>query len=440
MKTFKLKSKWQHLAQKLFINYLQLTPLNSGKLILTLPDLRQLTFEGKEKGVTAQLLVCDNRFFSAVIFQGDIGLGESYMNRWIETDCIETLLTFFIQNPSLTAQGSGLIPSLNNFKDYILHLLNDNRITQNKKNIEAHYDLGNDFYQRFLDSSLMYSSAIFSHQQQSLEEAQQNKLDHLIQKAKISAEHHVLEIGSGWGSFAIRAAKTTGCRVTTITLSSEQKKKVEERILAEGLESKVTVKLIDYRLQQGKFDRIVSIEMIEAVGHRHLKSYVAQLENLLAPHGLVVIQMISMPDYRYNRYLKSVDWIRKYIFPGGHLPSLSAFSKVMENHSKFYFESVENIAPHYAMTLRHWNDNFQAEAKSYAEQKYGDRFCRMWEYYLLSCAAAFSTRYINTHVLLLSRDQNVTLDQSELRHKPAMKVETQTPYYPRQDTPPSHIH
>ncbi len=269
-------SAWQKFGEKLFTNYLRFANLDCGKLTVTLPDLSQLHFKGEKAGPEANLLICDRRFFAAVIFHGDIGLGESYMNHWIETDNIELLLSFFILNPGLSSQGSGLIPSLQNAKDYLLHLLNDNRIKQNKKNIEAHYDLGNDFYQRFLDPSMMYSSAIFAHQDQSLEEAQWNKLDTLIEKAKINSEHHVLEIGSGWGSFAIRAAKNTGCRVTTITLSTEQKKKVEQRIKQEKLENQITVELIDYRLMKGKFDRIVSIEMIEAVGHRHLKNYLNQ--------------------------------------------------------------------------------------------------------------------------------------------------------------------
>lgn len=409
----RLMKKWQGIQQSLFFSYLERTELNCGSLSIRYQS-NSYHFQGHDDGPNAAIEIHSPNFFTKVIMQGDIGLGEAYMDNDFSCNDIKSFISFFILNPTLTQQGSGLVPSLKNVKDYLCHLLRDNGITQGKKNIEAHYDIGNDFYQTFLDSTMMYSSAIFTSPEQSLHDAQINKLDYLISKARIKDTDHVLEIGSGWGSFAIRAAQTRGCRVTTITLSNEQLHFTRKRVLELGLAEQVKVELIDYRMMKGKFDKIVSIEMIEAVGHRHLKSYIKQIEKLLAPQGTATIQMITIPDYRYKSYLHSSDWIRKYIFPGGHLPSISAISKVMEKNSRLFIEELENIAPHYAETLLRWNNNFCRKSLELAKEKFGSRFIRMWEYYLLSCSAAFSTRYLNTHIMTLSHDRNVSLNCGQL--------------------------
>ncbi len=414
------KRWWNDLNRTLFINHLNKTDLDCGQITIKIQGEDPQTFKGKQIGPKAYIHILDSNFFPMITLQGDIGLGDAYMENYYITDNLVELISFFILNPSIRGSGDGIIPSLQRAKDYIQHLMRDNRIAQGKKNIESHYDIGNDFYQTFLDKSLMYSSAIFSKATQSLEEAQYNKLDVLIEKTKISENDHVLEIGSGWGAFALRAAETRGCKVTTITLSEEQFSYVSQKIIEKNLQDKVEIKLIDYRKMSGKFNKIVSIEMIEAVGHRHLKSYAAALEKLLAPNGIITIQMISMPDYRYKQYTHSVDWIRKRIFPGGHLPSVTSFTAALAKWSQLHLETIENIAPHYAETLLRWHHNFTSNSLEIAKQKFGSKFIKMWEFYLLSCSAAFSTRYINTHILTLSRPCNLTLSGIDQKAEPTM--------------------
>ncbi|MCL4149443.1 UNVERIFIED_CONTAM: hypothetical protein GTU68_022526 [Idotea baltica] len=260
---------------------------------------------------------------------------------------------------------------------------------------------------------MVYSCAYFPNEESELEEAQQAKIDRLIEKAQLKESDTVLEIGCGWGAFAITAAKRIGCHVTGITLSQEQKTYAERRIAEEGLEDLVSIELRDYREVTGSFDKIVSIEMLEAVGHRYFASFFATLERVLKPNGLVALQVITFPDARYDSYRRGADWIQKYIFPGGICPSLTALSESMKSNSEFVVEELENIGVHYARTLEIWRQRFFEKTDRVKELGFDSRFIRIWEYYLCYCEAGFRTRTIGTLQLVLTRPKNDDLPNFE---------------------------
>jgi cyclopropane-fatty-acyl-phospholipid synthase len=269
--------------------------------------------------------------------------------------------------------------------------------------------MGNDFYALFLDDALMYSCAWFQSSADTLETAQMNKLQAIIQKAQIQASDHVLEIGCGWGSFAIEAVKQTGCKVTAITLSKAQYETATARVKEAGIEDCIVIKLIDYRKISGTFDKIISIEMMEAVGHENYKFFFQQCERLLKPEGLMVLQVITMPDYRYNVYRKERDWTQKHILPGGLIPSLSVLSHAMAKHSHFIIEHAENIGIHYARTLREWRMRYLENIEKASALGFDDAFHRKWRYYLSICEAEFARRILNDMQLVLTRPNNPNL-------------------------------
>ena len=255
-----------------------------------------------------------------------------------------------------------------------------------------------------------YSCGIFRSETENLEQAQRNKLWAMITKARIGAEDHVLEIGCGWGGFALEAVRETGCRVTGITLSKEQHAFACRRVAEAGLQDRITLLLRDYRHVEGRFDRIVSIEMLEAVGHKYFGDFFRCCDRLLKPKGLAVLQTITIPDHRYDRYRKGCDWIQKHIFPGGHLPSLGALCRAMAENSRFFVEHLENIGIHYARTLREWRLRFERNVDKVAELGFDRTFQRKWLYYLSFCEAAFGTRSLGNLQLVLTRPNNRSLD------------------------------
>jgi cyclopropane-fatty-acyl-phospholipid synthase len=295
----------------------------------------------------------------------------------------------------------------------ILHKRKRNTIPGSRKNIRAHYDLGNDFFQIFLDKTLLYSCGIFNSRKDTLTKAQINKVNTIIRQAEIGPKDHVLEIGSGWGGFAVEAVKRTGCRVTTITLSQKQYDYVNSLIKRERLEKKITVLLRDYRHMTGSFDKIVSIEMLEAVGQEHFGHFFAALERLLKPAGIAVIQVITTADHHFKDYLRRIDWIQKHIFPGGVLPSVTALSVAMEKNSKFHIENLINIGPHYARTLSEWRVKFTAAKEKLIELGYDAEFQRKWLYYFYVCEAGFASRITNDIILTFSRQGNMSISGSE---------------------------
>ena len=382
--------------------------LRVGRLRLVRPDGRWRDFGDPDAELTAELRVHDWRFFRRLVTGASVGVGESYMDGDWDTDDLVSLFRILVANRrALRALTPAAL--LNIAGDVLAHQLRANRLGQSRRNIAAHYDLSNALYRLFLDDTMTYSAALFEHPGQSLEDAQRAKYRALADRIHLDASCHVLEIGCGWGGFAIFAATTHGCRVTGITLSEEQAALARQRVVEAGVEDLVEIRLVDYREVEGQYDRVVSIEMLEAVGHRYLGTYFAQVDRLLAPDGLAAVQVITIPEQRYDSYRRRPDFIQRYIFPGGHLPSLEAMCQAMGEHAQLYVEQVDNIGIHYAETLRRWRETFLANVDEVRALGFDDRFVRMWEFYLAYCEAAFLARYISDLQLVLTRPMNGTL-------------------------------
>ncbi len=346
----------------------------------------------------------DPAFYQHACLGGAVGLGEAYMlGLWDSPDLVG-LVRLFIRNlDQLDAMDSGLAclkkPALR-FLDWRRRNHRDN----SRLNIAAHYDLGNDFFRLFLDESMMYSSAIFRNSTDSLEEAQFNKLDMICRKLDLQPGEHLVEIGTGWGAMAMHAARHYGVRVTTTTISQEQYDLALTRILGAGLGEQVTVLKADYRdlptTLSGQCDKLVSIEMIEAVGHEYLPRYLSVVESLLKPDGRALIQAITCKDQRYARYRRTPDFIRRYIFPGGHLPSITELMKAATTGSGLRLAHLEDFAEDYARTLEIWRQRFWHEAAAIRRLGYSETFMRMWDFYLAICEAGFAERHIGVaHIL-----------------------------------------
>jgi cyclopropane-fatty-acyl-phospholipid synthase len=367
-----------------------------------LPDGAVLRFGDPAGTPVAEVTVHDWRFFGRLLRASDVGAGEAYVDGdWSSPDPVAAARLFLANEAELSP--SPVLGALGRLRDRLLHLTRSNTRVQARRNIHAHYDLSNEFYSLFLDSSMTYSSAVFDHPDESLLHAQRLKYRMIAEKAGLTEGDRVLEIGCGWGGFAEYAAGELGCRVTGITLSAEQARYARDRMRRLGLEDRVEILETDYRDVRGSFDAIVSIEMLEAVGHRYLDSYFTACDRLLRPHGRVVIQVITIPDQLYHRYRRGTDWIRKYIFPGGHLPSLGAIQNAIARNTSFVVDHLENIGAHYATTLRRWRARFWRRIEQVRALDFDDRFARMWSFYLATCEAAFADRKLGTLQLVLSR-------------------------------------
>ena len=387
-----------------------LARIRHGELTITLPgDPNPLRHGSPGTEPSARIDVHRHSFFTRILRSGDVGLGEAYVAGDFSCDDPARVLELLIANRAELSDGNLALALAGRAANRMRHLTRPNTRRQGRRNIHAHYDLGNEFYELFLDRSLMYSCAMFGEDTHTLEDAQLHKVHMLIDKAQIRADHHVLEIGCGWGTFAIEAVRRTGCRVTALTVSEAQHRLATERVRQAGLSDRIEIRFCDYRDATGSFDRIVSIEMLEAVGHRYFETFFRCCDRLLSPEGLVVLQVITIPDHRYNAYLRSCDWIQKHVFPGGHLPSLTALSRAMEAGSALHVEALENIGPHYATTLRLWRERFDDEAPRVRALGFDDTFIRKWRYYLAYCEAAFASRTLNTLQLVLTRPNNADL-------------------------------
>lgn len=383
--------------------------IEKGCLAVTYPDGSVKNFGKSDSPDRAEIRVNGYSFFSKVLFNGEIGFGESFMGHgWDSPDPVK-LIQFFIRHLDVDEENHVAMKTVGLVLNRILNRRKRNTIAGSMRNICEHYDFGNDFFSEFLDKRLIYSCGIFRKKTDTLEQAQLNKIHRIIEKAGIVKGDHVLEIGSGWGGFAIEAAKRAGCRVTTITLSKAQHDYVQGLIKREHLEKKVNVEIVDYRNMTGSFDRIVSIEMLEAVGHENFASYFNAIERLLKPDGVAVLQVITTMDHHYKDYKRRMDWIQKHIFPGGHLPSVTALSESMALNSRLYIEALENIGPHYATTLREWRRRFIAAGGNLLKLGYDGACQRKWLYYFYVCEAGFAGRIINDVILTLSRPGNMKL-------------------------------
>jgi len=386
-----------------------LSHIKVGGISVELPNKETRYFGDPNATERGAIVVHDYAFFKKVMTSGDIGFGEAYSEGLFDTPDLTTLLTVFIKNERALDEQPSLFSKLGELRNRLAHLKRRNTPQKSLENIKAHYDLSNDMFALFLDESMMYSSAIYPREDATLNEAQIFKIKTIIERAEIKSTDHILEIGSGWGGFAIEAAKHTGCQVTTITLSSEQKTLAEERILAAGFKDKIEVKLIDYRHISGSFDKIISIEMIEAVGPEFLGEYFASISRLLKPGGKAVIQGITIPDQRYARYCNGVDWIQKHIFPGSHIPSLGAIVEAISQRTNLLVYEVASIGSHYARTLREWRERFNKVSSKLQERGFGEEFQRAWNYYFAYCEAGFATSALNDIHLVLSKPKSDTL-------------------------------
>ncbi len=382
-----------------------------GRLDVTLPCGSMLTF-GRGNEVEANLTFHNYECFKKFVLYGDVGFGESYVDGDWDTTNITHFVNWVLLNvaqvPTLSGStGKKIGLNLLNLVNKLKHFARRNNPNGSRKNISEHYDLGNDFYSLWLDDSMTYSAAIFEDESTALEAAQMAKYGRLCRQLKLQATDHVLEIGTGWGSMAAFMAENYGCKVTTVTLSAEQQKLAIEKMKAKGIDHLVTVQLKDYRFVEGKFDKIVSIEMLEAVGAKYLPVYFKKLHQLLTPQGIVALQVITCPDSRYAELKKGVDWIQKHIFPGSLLPSIGAINKAVNQTSDLTLVDVKDIGLHYAKTLKLWHQKFNTKLEEVKQLGFDDRFIRKWNYYLCYCEAAFTMRNINVMQLVYVRPNNL---------------------------------
>lgn len=387
--------------------YPLLRKIEKGRLTIVFPDGTTQSF-GNEQSSTrhARIYVNDYSLFTKVAFAGEIGLGEAYMEGLWDSDNLTNLLMLFIENREELKGGNPALSALSRARDFRLHLSRANTLNGSKDNIAEHYDLPSEFYKTFLDDTMTYSCGVFRSIDDTLEASQQNKINLIIDKARIKKGDHVLEIGCGWGGFALFAVRKTGCRVTGITVSKAQYDYMKERVRKEGLDDKIEVLFEDYRVVKGLYDKIISIEMLEAVGHENLGKFFSCCDNLLKPDGVVVLQVITIPDRRYDAHRLQPNWIQKHIFPGGVLPSITALCNAMTEYSRLQVEHIENIGWHYAETLKQWRIKFMGASKALSKMGFDNALQRKWMYYFSLCEAQFGLRVLNNLQIVLTREGN----------------------------------
>ena len=358
----------------------------------------------KEEGMRAEIRVADPVFFRKACLGGSLGVADSYASGDWSTPDLVMLFRLFLRNLEvMDGMEGGWATLLNKIARWGYALSQRNTIKGSRKNIALHYDLGNDFYELMLDPTMTYSCGIFENTNTTLEEASLAKYDRIIDQLEIKPEHHLLEIGCGWGGFAQRLAKRTDARLTATTISEQQYQYALERIRKNGWEDRISIVKQDYRNLTGQFDRIVSIEMIEAVGHEYLPSYFSKISDLLAPDGAALIQGITMPDHRYRQYLKEVDYIRTRVFPGSCVPSASAMIAAAVKRSDLRPAALHDFGYHYSRTLREWRIRFKENEDKIEALGYDDSFRKAWEYYLCYCEAGFEEGYTGDIHLLLAK-------------------------------------
>lgn len=379
-----------------------------GTLELTLPDQSTIAFGNPAERPPERIEIQDQRFFAELVTKGGIGLGESYQKGYWTTEDLTGALRWFLVNsryiaPEVSPHVARTARFANAILNGFLHFRNRNNIEGSQQNIHAHYDLGNEFYQTFLDPSLTYSSAYFENEGTSLEDAQIEKYDRLCRKLQLDSGMRLLEIGCGWGGFALHAASRYGCQVVGTTISKEQYDKAKQRVIDAGLEDRIEITMTDYRKLTGKFDRIASIEMLEAVGQEYLGAYFKQVETLLKPNGLAGVQVITCPNPLYEGYRRRVDWIQKHIFPGSHLPSTRILIERAEAPGSLDLYHMESFGLHYSRTLKEWRLRFLDRWDEIQKLGFDEAFRLKWEYYLAYCEAGFEERHVNVCQLVFGR-------------------------------------
>jgi cyclopropane-fatty-acyl-phospholipid synthase len=384
----------------------RLSKIPSG--ILTIEDGSDFSSFGKKSAsseLSARIVIHDRSAYRDIAFGGSIGAAEAYMSgKWSSPNLVELVRLMSVNIDFLNGLDDSK-PLVQRIFDKACHWLNRNTASKAHRNISAHYDLSNDFFSLFLDPSMMYSSAMFPRESSCLDEAAVYKLDVICRKLELQASDHLLEIGTGWGGMAIHAAKNYGCRVTTTTISKEQYEAACQRVVEAGLEDQITVLFEDYRKLEGCYDKLVSIEMLEAVGQAFYQQYFEGCASLLKPDGLMLIQVITIPDQRYRYALNSVDFIQRYIFPGGSLPGHEVVIKSVRKHTDMQMVGMQEIGDDYAKTLQIWRERFMSRLDEVKALGFDDTFIRMWDYYLCYCQGAFEERVIGTAQILLARPE-----------------------------------
>lgn len=403
----------QGFAEWMVIRLLEKMPM--GGLRMEYADGRVRHFGEPGASITARVVLRDDAgFFKRCAYYGNIGMGEAYTDGLWETHDIASVISWFIDNMN-ALQGSdtssGDLPGVNLLKliNWFRHLRRENTLDTSRRNIAEHYDLGNAFYSLWLDPSMTYSSARFVHSDQSLAAAQHGKYSTLCRKLKLKASDHVLEIGCGWGGFAVHAARNHGCRVTGVTISEAQAAYARKRIAAEGLAELIEIRIQDYRHITGTYDKIASIEMLEAVGDKYHESFFAKCAEVLTPNGLLGVQMITVPDCRYRSLKQGVDWIQRHIFPGSLLLSVGRINEVLLKTGDLFMHDLEDMGADYARTLSIWYDNFNVARKQVMALGFDEQFIRTWNYYLKYCEAGFASRNISVVQAVYTRPNNPVL-------------------------------
>lgn len=403
----------------------KLQSLQHGQITL-IDGAQEFHFGDPDAGLSSVVQVQHPRFYRRAVLEGGLGIAQSLLDGDWFCHNLTALVRIFIRNLEVTDRFESGLAWFRQCTARAGHWFRRNTRIGAARNIHAHYDLGNDFYRLFLDETMSYSCGVFEQETDSMQKASLNKLDRVCRNLNLKPGDHLLEIGTGWGGLAVHAAQYYGCRVTTTTISREQYNLAAERVDAAGLTDRVTLLLKDYRDLEGEYDKLVSIEMIEAVGAEFFETYFRKCCQLLKPDGMMLLQGIVIKDQRFEEYLRSVDFIRRYIFPGGCLPSVAAMLETTSRVTDFRLLQLEDIAPHYAQTLRCWRDAFHRRIDEVRAQGYSESFIRMWDYYFCYCEAAFEERQCNTVQMLLAKPacrfdpvrhhsiRNITRDSQEV--------------------------
>lgn len=393
----------------------QVAKLRGGRVVLEdalgTVELGSEEVDADMHATPVRLWIDDPGFYRAVAANGSVGAGESYMDGAWRCSNLVGLIRLLVRNRELL---DGMETGVARFGGLVMrgwNALRRNTRTGSRRNIAAHYDLGNEFFELFLSPDLMYSSALFAGEDDTLDDgaleaASTRKLDRICQKLDLQAGDRVIEIGTGWGGFALHAARHYGCHVTTTTISREQHALAAQRVAAAGLGDRITLLLQDYRDLDGQYDKLVSVEMVEAIGAQYLDSYFAKLGSLLKPDGLALLQAITIEDHRYVQALKSVDFIKRHVFPGSFIPSINALLGAKTRSSDLALTQMEDFGGSYALTLQAWRERFLARLPEVRAQGFDERFIRMWEFYLAYCEGGFRERSIGVVQLLMAKPRS----------------------------------
>jgi cyclopropane-fatty-acyl-phospholipid synthase len=393
---------WQHkISRSIMLKVFASLP--QGRMVIKEKGILINTFGQPDSDLCAEIDFQCNSVYQKLLFGGSVASGETFSEGLWTTPNLTNVIRIFARNLPMLDSWEAKMEWLAMPIRKISHFANKNSTTGSKKNIAAHYDLGNKLYTRFLDDSMMYSAAIYPNKTATLAEAQYTKLRTICDKLQLSPQDHLVEIGTGWGGLAVFAAKHYGCRVTTTTISEEQHQYAANWIESEGLQDKITLLKQDYRLLEGKFDKLVSIEMIEAVGKAYLPTFFKKCSSLLKDQGLMLLQAITISDHRFDGYSKSVDFIQKHIFPGGFLPSQLLINQHLRQHTDLMIRDLQDIGLDYARTLQDWHAQLMENQSPLAEDGYDERFMNMWRYYFSYCEGGFLERTISTVQLVISK-------------------------------------